>query len=750
MPIYKNSASVQVRGHFGVREWPPFSRDIDLEKSWASIDKAGGAAGFTYYPGGGDANRVLMKYTTAYTTAPNLPTAWVQRRGSASDFEALSETAISAGVAGLYFRNGNIDAESEFESVTALVPEGGAHCVQFTLPKPDGDYPVHYHRWGSGDARWSFEIIDGRARIVRLLPTWTEYEEGALWILKAVEEPTSDQQAQMADIEKRIYADEQSVELSSGQEWYAVAHEISFVPGVPGVFAVNVEGGKTQDVSNSAHAALIERRGPADTRVIPAWPLSTVTVGANGGAHGWVFGRLDFPTTRTLRAGTYNAPLGIDAGDVIVSVKGQPNGGTLTGEVVEVGAKHEIVITFTGDGTSSPIFTGGSAFAPGGERIARDDIVLDTANETGCAIMDIRPTFEKDGRRTCVEVEIRDIGGKFLVNHEGTNIYPGLETGGSYNFMHDRLADVVVNGSTLVQRGLIKVTSVTNIRGADLQAMMPAGYGNGDTRLVLTVSDWWAIVDEFTIDEVPDLSRARVGYALRALLGLPGFSASDMADISPTHGMRLPKDFKVERGDNLGDALRHIVDLFGYGDVLQARRGWKYGARSTTVAAKFVRGSAGFTERADPTDPTQRIFRGMDITRDFSEFYNRFIVIGGNDATGRPIVRRWTNWVSTGYGPDGMPIASAQQHPSYIGRVKEYPPVREESFKSVGAVNGALRSLSISKGRPGRFLEWSSWWQDDVLPGDPLLNCGIAYECERVNDGSVRDDRMQFSAMEDV
>jgi hypothetical protein len=443
--------------------------------------------------------------------------------------------------------------------------------------------------------------------------------------------------------------------------------------------------------------------------------------------------------------GVYPKPLGIGAGDVTVTARGVANGGTITGAVEEINAaKHEVVLTLEGDGTTSPILTGFSAFAAGAARSGTDTVVLDTSEHADkVAVIDVRPTFEKDGRRTTAEVELRVINGALIVNapDDGPNVYPGLEVGNNYNFMHDRLGDVLVHGSEIIKKGLFQTTVATDVRGSDLQSMV-AAWGNPNSRQLYTVSDFWGMVDGFLIRRRPVGDGLMLGAWLRILLRLRGFTLAEMAGISPTMGPRLPKAL----GDNppavrpdyeadLGEELRRTMELFGRGRILSCRGGvWSAGFPSTEIKAVFQRG--GNIATASRADGIYRIFDGADLPRDYGESFNTFTVAGGEDASGRRIVRTWQIKESI----------SNPNSPYFIGDVRAYQTVDAPNLRTDAQVRAAVRSLAASKGKPGIFMEWESWWIDDLYPGDRIQNCGQEWELERIADASAARDRMHMVA----
>jgi len=294
---------MRVRGYFGSPAFSAFTRAATMADEWAKIKKAGDYAGVVAY-GEGDALRVMLAHRTRYNAAANSKAAWQQSAGTAANFEAIPAAAFSGATGGLDY-SGN-DA-SRFVSASAIIRANGAHSIDFFIPKPDESaaYPIWIFRWGGGDARWSLEVTKGAGRIVRLLPTWNAFDEGALWLMRALESPTAAQQTQMQAYEKALCADDQSLSLSGSDEWYGAGHEISFIPGAAGGFTARIEGGESVEVENSALKKIAEQRGPNDTRLLACWPLSYAEIGSNGGPYGWRVGAPSFAASGYIETPRY-------------------------------------------------------------------------------------------------------------------------------------------------------------------------------------------------------------------------------------------------------------------------------------------------------------------------------------------------------------------------------------------------------------------------------------------------------------
>ena len=749
---YKNSTRFKARGYFGQIATAALcvnivARDYDSAKKRKRAKSARATIIDLIQLGEDDRARIVLDYDVVYPAERNDKANWIATEGG-EHFVAVSPLAFRGAVGGLSHPNGAPMAQGLFASSTAILGQNKAHTIRFQIAKPDSGqaYSYWYYSWGD----WVFEIQNGQASVYRLTKEWTAPLESELnEILASVDadgarDISPAQQVRAQEIEALIYADEQSISKIGSSDWYEGAHEITFLPDEHGVFNVLIEGAYDKDSTEVTHSEIIATR---KTGVL--WPAGAVTIGSNGGAYAWQIGRPDYRKSGSFFLGGFEGLEGVNPEGLQVTIRGDANGGTLDHEITEAeneGDLREIVIAFaaSGDGTRSPVFYSAQVFKQAGARNGSDTVLMDTEDfKPKNIIANVSPTWEKDGRRSSVTLELLNPNGGILANvsgEGGSNVYPGIEIGTSHPFLHDRLADVVVNGFTLIRKGIIQTSTVNNITTPDMTAF---GWAKGGTRNLLTIGDFWALADEFLLRQQPIGDGLRLGDYLRLLLQLRGHTIAEISEIDANDGRVLPVAVFGESPCVqpsyecvLGEFLRKTMEKYGLGWVLSCNRGvWSLDRRSTEIKAVFETFEGGATSAARvATPPIYRLFETVDMPRDFGDCWNHFTVTGGPDSDGTPITRTWTYHESI----------SDSRHPSFIGRVKRYPTVTDEGLRTENEVYLAVRSVAAANSKPGRFCESSAQWVNDVFPGDRVTVSGIEFEIERIPSGSTMDDVMSF------
>ena len=742
-----NTTRFQARGYFGKRGWEAFCQNLMAERAWKAAKKRGGVKGLQRYGEDEERARISLSYKTNFSAGANAKSAWTMHQGDSQYFVTLPSRAFRQGhgstgnvASALSFQNGALNAVSKFVSTTSLIAENGPFTIRFQIPKPDSEQKGLYWRvsWGV----WRFEIRDGNASAYRVTDAWTDAQEATynahLALLSGGASSAS--QAAADEIAAVIYADGQSINTTRAEGWYDGAHEVSFLPDSRGVFSVVVEGEGAETATDVEDTRITATRASG-----VLWPATTLGIRSSGGAYAWQMGYPLFASTGTLSLGQFNALLGIDVGDIVVSLRGDANGGTISGECVEINAaKWEIVITFVNAASNSPVLYAAQAFAQAGERSGIDTVVFDTDDLAQNQILDVQPCWDDENKRTSVTVIMRNVEGD-LVGADGVTIYPGSENGSTHNFMHDRLADVLVNGVTLLSRGIITTSTPNNVKRATAD-LASGQWAKGDSKNTFFISDWWTLADEYLLTRQPVGDGQRMGAYIRQLLLMAGYKTTEISGVSAAAGYILPTAILGEApcvqpalGTSLGDFLRGLLEKYAQGWTLACYTGaWVFAAKSVTVKAIFTK-DATWAQRSLPT-PIYRIMTELDLTRDFTETYNVFTVQGAKNEVGTPLTSTWKWEESFGY----------TLVENFIGRVKAYPTLVDEGLRTQSAVNYACRSLAYKYGKPGRFAEFTSWWVDNVHPGDRVTIDGLTFEVVRITSGSTAEDRMSFACREVV
>jgi hypothetical protein len=364
-------------------------------------------------------------------------------------------------------------------------------------------------------------------------------------------------------------------------------------------------------------------------------------------------------------------------------------------------------------------------------------------------ILDVQPEFDGEQTRLQYRVVLLDQNGAPLEalhnNYDGVN-YPTLE---------NRLADLIIAGVTQIKDGFIKKAEEKNQRAATPNAAR-SQVTHWYSEVHLTVCDQWAVLDDDLMLDDPVGDGMYLCDYVRLVLQGAGIGAGNMSGIrdstdrfvsTPT-GRRLPGAalgeppcIRPRSGTTKrGEFLRELLDRWGLGHALfiDGSGIWNLNIFSPAVQAVFS-SSGTLNRQAAGSSGRFAILEPLDWIRDPDGFYNVIRVEGKeHPKTGRRIVDEWHDHASI-YVPAS---------PRFIGRRKALPTVREDGARTLSDVSWVKRSLMARYGKAGRFFQFTSYYQNSLVPRMRISVDGTLAEIVRIPSGSLAEDRMSFVCRE--
>ena len=598
---------------------------------------------------------------------------------------------------------------------------------------------IHRWRWGSMSAThggFFFQVRDGRPEIAVLSREWNQNDQNTLDLLWRLSAPSIAESVQIETLQKKLYESLNS--LSFGRDsWFGNAWTLCFVPEPRGVLHVILIGGGEEEIEI---ASIINTRS-----FVPLWTQTPVRMDSYGGAFWMQCGTLRFARSGSMEFGPFDTGYFEDAlGDVTFAHNSDAQPGKTA---VEFGM-HEYegyAINFGFKATlrslnltQTPFLYGLSARLAPGERIASDEISFDTAAlyqpigadgplETS-PFLDVSISFDGAFNQRSARVTMRDIQGRT------TTAAPAL---------CDRVATLWIDEQPVLTEGIIE-----DMRFSDMASVRQTIPGNhthrSETTFDFLLCDGWKILRETFCDPPPIGDNMPLGAAARQLLKIAGFRDAQLAGIAPGAGKRLARAALGEdwaerpsEESTCADALRALFESYGFGwRFYQDRNGvWQMKRVVRNPALEFKSDAANNS----PLTPQGRltILQPLDVSFDSRDFYNDFTVIGGEKGELRAT---WTSWESI-RRPDW---------PTWIGRKKSYPVLRNSGLRTSDDVQYALRSLTWLYGRNGRRATFDSYFNTSIEPGDVFKADGLWWEVLGSGGASMADDVSQFELLEVV
>lgn len=666
--------------------------------------------------------------------------------------------------------------------------------VDYTKVQPRTRFRV---RFGGGAMRWQLTISDGSFELARLSDKWSEAQQGALDALEDKEMLTLAETDQASEIrgpirreaggiysENAIFESVDNLSLGAPAEHQlGKFYEITIIPEPRGRMNLILSGAKAQFVEVPQVLA-----GGVSEVVSGAGPVQVWTSGA---PYLFQMGRPSFEIKGELLTGpfrktgnTLNDFISKTSGDSgHLNAAGEPFNATLPGTDLSTIARglktadgvneadwFEFVTTLTtSDNRFTPFLYALQTRYPAQPRPYSNAVVWNSNDHLDSAgnppILNIEWNCDAANRRSSAVVTLRDVSGTTFNSLPGGGI-PALE-----NRLVSLKYGPTLGGQTpLLGRALVTKAQLSNMASANANlsrflATMPG------TQIVLDISDAWALLDEILAIAL-ELDGMRLGKAIRTVLFNAGFSEVELAGISETFGRILPRAALGQRdcilpsqGQTVGEFVRQLLDRWGMGaGLVHDENGvWQLGNRSTSLRSVTIYES-GFADPSDPNSGTfesqktvnlefsssaarnnNRTYPGrlailspLDLSRDFDDFFNDFIIVGAFDPlTGQRFSTRQTLEESV----------HDENSLNHLGRLKTMV-VYDDGIRNEDDLEWVKRSLIERYGQPGRFATFETYFHPFLYPDDRILIDGATWILKRLEGGSLARDRMNVTAQQ--
>ena len=717
----KHTARLAAYGGWGEISPPAFAFDLLGE---ALADNAKRSGLLTY---GNDGNRAVLGLP--FSKQPQ-NVVWSTITGP-----PLSITNNTTLIGRVSAQNSTVPNTAKSYQSGNFIPAGGGWFLSVFAYEHAKTQTVKLHRWKWGN--FVLQLRDGRAEIAVCSAQWNAGEAATLDVLWALQNPTEAESAQIETLQKKLYEVFESLSIGRDQ-WIGELWTLCFVPEPRGVLHVFLDGAaQSQSIEIPSKIAAREFH--------ELWPATPLSCSSYGGAFWMQCGTLRFARSGSMEFGPFDTGYFEDAlGDVTFAHNSDAQPGKTA---VEFGM-HEYegyAINFGFKATlrslnltQTPFLYGLSARLAPGERIASDEISFDTAAlyqpigadgplETS-PFLDVSISFDGAFNQRSARVTMRDIQGRT------TTAAPAL---------CDRVATLWIDEQPVLTEGIIE-----DMRFSDMASVRQTIPGNhthrSETTFDFLLCDGWKILRETFCDPPPIGDNMPLGAAARQLLKIAGFRDAQLAGIAPGAGKRLARAALGEdwaerpsEESTCADALRALFESYGFGwRFYQDRNGvWQMKRVVRNPALEFKSDAANNS----PLTPQGRltILQPLDVSFDSRDFYNDFTVIGGEKGELRAT---WTSWESI-RRPDW---------PTWIGRKKSYPVLRNSGLRTSDDVQYALRSLTWLYGRNGRRATFDSYFNTSIEPGDVFKADGLWWEVLGSGGASMADDVSQFELLEVV
>ncbi len=796
--IWINRPRLKVRGYFGELSHDALSLNILAGRVWRAALLRGDVSGLVRYHFGANSSgldwddekppAIGLAYTLGFSDADNDPTAWALEQNT--NFPATTPVTTQATTPLLS------QLPNPFSTGKGLVHEDATINKQYTYRSPftiaaNRPFVIRlYHfkadtddvanpsadLWEMFWDLWRLEVRGGSARLMRYNVNYIDDNgaqqpisysqclsfESQLETLLRLQTPSAADEEQMQALRRKIYEIDQPLSLRESSDLHRGSRgtTLTFLPSPSGYLIVETDSGARRH-NGSIRGESIEIPSITSTRKPGAvWNASPLRIRTNGIAFEWQSGFPVFNYSGKLKISEYNAGFDL-AGDGTFPCTGRSDllPGTsiafqnqtikpdpLPPFVTIYGISQDnsvggMFAKFTSDGTYSPFLFAANAYALPGARTGSDTVAYDTdahLDPMGVPpILDVAPQYESSSRRSSCRVQMRR--GQLLDGSLDLQTMPEL-TG--------RLIDILVkidaeNAASaevpLFTKAIVKSEMWDDVQtlvagdgtGAIATSVTPNAWTNGEIEL----SDPQQLLDDDLMEHQPIGDASTLWSYACVVLKDGGWRSDEMIEpdnsISYDLSRVLPSSQGNEKpcvqpavGVSRGDFLRGLFDKYGMGRRFwwDNRLGkWRIGFPDTTVHAAF--------STAYDTPAPYRIYNLSPIT-DATEFFNSYYVEGAKDPkTGQPIARRVRLYESI----------RNPAHPTYLGRIKSCPDVKDEGLRTPDDVNYVLRSLLKRYSRAGRFFQFTTDFIPNLYPLDSITINGKWCEIERIPSANLRD-----------
>lgn len=732
------SARLVTYGYAGTVSSPSRHISLTSEKEVKSAKKRpNGLRGVRLIRDDDEAKRaIILNPTLTFPGIANRRAGWVANSGAITN---LDEWPTASG--GYVIGHGIVNQPSSYSSVAYQIRENDAISIQGFLGKPDGKRPVWTTRWNG----WQFQIIAGRASLMKLSPTWSQGIEDDVNTLQAQEEIDEVTADLINEKLKQLYTISEDISIEPGGDgWYGTAWSLTFLPEPSGV--VNVILGEDAKWQQQAVEVPEVQAARQDGTVWGAGPLM---LRSSEGVWWCRVGYPTFPAKGQLAGSPFRYPWDLEADPVYSFLGSRPPGTGISVEMTSLdnsGINNELTVTLTtSDLRKTPFLYSADATIENGPLPWSSSVSFDTADH-GSVIKNVRPQLEGDMRRSQYEIDIRDVNGGTL-----------SALGNRYEFLENRLCDLYIDGQRVITGGLVKVSQGANRRRLK-ENLGRTATTRPDGEFTPQVMDGWGLLEERILQQGEIIGDGlRLGAMVRRALRLAGYTNAQMAGVSVNFGRYLPSAvygekycIESQQDQNIADFIRDNMDRYGMGAIVWqdgATGIWHLGKRSTSLAK--VDGHDAVFECKHALNVNLNIYpdrfvikHPLDCLRDTSDFYNEYTIEGAEDADGNPIAYRETLYESI-KGPPGN-----TQSPLFIGRWKPASRVYDDTIRTMSDAVWIGRSLGerYSK-RPPRFNSGRSYFHKGLFPGDRIVIDDIECEITRIS-GDISDDTSEITAQE--
>jgi hypothetical protein len=662
------------------------------------------------------AHAISLDFRLLWPEAFNVMTAWSNGVDPFNNYfrEAPAQWRTGQGLA---HTDSTPDTMSTYRldlEPTARIPENGAWALKLHLYRTPAEQTrtAFFITWGA----WLILIHEGGAEVARPSADYTTALQLELLDLLSIEEPTPEQQTDADDLAELIYTDRHSLSTPLGDEgWYNTPLEFVAIPEPAGRLHLRVNG--VWEIIEHSEIITSGQYGVL-------WPETYLNLRSEGGSYYWQAGYPAANPLGTMRLGRYktgrwtqynNWP---NAANIIAD----ENGGTV-GVTNDIYApdEGELRLSLEPDETRRrfPFLYHTSVAIEAGARdggSAADPATWDS-DDYNKPIVDIQPSIEGVHRTTQYDVHLRD---------------PLTTNFGGWHLEH-QVAVIVIDGTAVLNNGL-----VTESVAADAAGVADLGdpeLHRSSTRVINTVCDAWARLDEDVMDDAPMGDGLRVGAYVKRILINGGFYGY-VSGISDNAGRILPAAvggeaplFVPRDGITRGDYLRSIVEEWGMGLILypSLTGQWTLEMPSTAPLYNFTNGG---------TPGAYRILRELELPREVGEYSNWFRLYS-TDRRGNAIQEEFPLWKS---------IRNNSSR-TFIGRKKlesrEVPAAKTEQD-----LYYVRRSIYEQfKGTP-RFHAFDTSFIKGIRPGQYCTHNGVLCRIRSVGGGSIATNRVGLTLQE--
>lgn len=519
--------------------------------------------------------------------------------------------------------------------------------------------------------------------------------------------------------------------VAMGAQGFRGAKNQTFVP-LPAGETGNIYGGSPLTAYTRSNAMFFQigTMSFADSSLIMG-PLSTPYSAAT-----WDDSFLDSNISYNVRK---NTPPGTDA--------------NVTHEIINDAYFQFNVNLTTTDSAYTPFVYWAQAALMAGAYLGLTEQVYDSNTDvtsTGnTPIVDVTPSCDGAMRRQEFEVEIHlpyKIENQ-LFAYNGNPMSFMLENKLANLSIGDTLAGVtpVITNGLITKNGAMDVARPEHT--TELNAFKPY------TKFLCTISDAWAILDEdIILNELPG-DGFYLGDYVKFILSNGGFSSGQIS-ISDTMGRVLPQaaygetPCVVPRQDQTrGDYLRDLMDLYGFTLQLYVDGAgvWRMRDLTSTLAQIDGHDAVFSTVAANNRNLTYpgrfAVLAPLDWIRDNENFYN-FFRVEGAEVRGRRLCQEYAIHESI------SGTVNVDHAFNFIGRIRQYPTVRNEGLRTDNEVAMALRSLQMRYGISGRLFQFETYFHRWFNIYDRIKVDNKLCQITRINGGGIAADRMYIVAQE--